>query len=163
MSWDTSTVKASIDGTNSAKTAKNTSDNVLGSITKKYIADVNSCFTQTSVVGINVNAIPNMKNAIMNYVNDIHQVLSRLQNYDPRIAFQGEQANALMVYIEDIKNICSNVCSNMYTFVLDLDQIRTAYETKDVDVNATIRTDSATTKSAFDAMGTVGIGMATND
>lgn len=152
-SWDTDVVKASLVGNEAVSGIKNNAENIFSSTTKKSIADVESAFSQVSVVGMDVNKIPNMQNAIFDYVREVETALSNLQNHDPRMAFQGQQATALMTYIEEIKAVCNNVCSYMYAFSADLDQVQKAYESKDASLHSTIKSDATTTRSAFSEYG----------
>ena len=83
------------------------SDFFSGTVNKS-VSEVTAFFKNgTTVVGINVNQIPTMKVAIREYVSSIETALAELKNYDPTVAFQGnELVPALTTYIDAVIETC---------------------------------------------------------
>ena len=126
------------------------SDFFSGTVNKK-VSEVNSFFKNGStVVGINVNHIPQMKTAIRGYVSDIERALGELKNYDPTVAFKGDEVvPALQAYIEAVIETCGAIVSNMLAFNDQLTEIETAYKAKDETAASTIKSSADSTRSAY--------------
>lgn len=113
------------------------------------INDVSNLFSQVSIVGINANKVPAMKDAIVEYVNEVKMILNNLENYNPEIAFKGEIVTALREYIESIKIACNNICSMLYGFADQLSIISEAYTSIDRDANWRVNNASTITRDSF--------------
>lgn len=126
------------------------SDFFSGTVNKK-VSEVNSFFKNgTTVVGINVNKIPEMKTAIRSYVADIEKALSELKNYDPTVAFKGDEiVPALQTYIEAVIETCGAIVSNMLAFNDQLTEVENAYKAKDETAASTITSSADSTRSAY--------------
>lgn len=117
----------------------------LFSSVKRNISEIGTFFKNggTTVVGINVNKITDMKTAITNYCDGVNGALAELKNYDPTVAFKGTQIeSALVGYIEAIITACSAIVSNLESFNDQLTLVEQAYATKD-DVQAQAIKNSA--------------------
>ena len=121
-----------------------------GTVNKK-VAEVNSFFTNGStVVGINVNQIPTMKSAIREYVASVETALAELKNYDPTVAFKGEEiVPALQGYIDAVIETCGAIVSNMLAFNDQLTEVENAYKAKDTTAASTIKSSAESTRSAY--------------
>lgn len=125
---------------------------LFGNTANKTISQVESLFKNgTTVVGINVNQIPNMKQAIRNYVNQLQDTLNKLDSVDPTVAFKGEMTGAIVEYIEAVKTACQAVVSNMLAFNDQLTLVEDAYKNKDEELKNKITSDANTTRSSFKA------------
>jgi len=101
---------------------------------KRNISEVSSFFKNggTTVVGINVNKIPDMKKAISDYCKEVDDALKNLKNYDPKIAFKGTEIEPILVkYVEAVTEACQAVVSNLLAFNDQLDQVVAAWTAKD--------------------------------
>lgn len=149
--WQTELQSAKTWVGNKIGSAGRTISDFLSGTTKKVVSEVGSFFKNgTTVVGINVNAIEGMKTEIRNYVNDINTALSELKNYDPKVAFQGEQiVPALQQYIDAVKETCEAITSNMLAFNDQLSDVQTAYMKKDEAAASTISKTAESTRSAY--------------
>ena len=126
------------------------SDFFTGTVNKK-VSEVSSFFKNGStVVGINVNQIPAMKTAIRDYVSAIDTALAELKNYDPTVAFKGEQlVPALTAYIDAVIETCGAIVSNMLAFNDQLTEVENAYKAKDDSSASTIKSYAESTRSAY--------------
>ena len=90
-----------------------------------------------------------MKEAVRNYVFGIKEALNKLNTYDPQVAFKGEYAQAMTVYIEAVKTACNAICSQMLAFNDELTKVQQAYEAKDQATASTIKQTAESTGSAY--------------
>lgn len=121
-----------------------------GTVQKK-VAEVGSFFKNgTTVVGINVGQIPTMKTAIREYVGTVESALAELKNYDPTVAFKGDEiVPALQGYIDAVIETCGAIVSNMLAFNDQLTEVETAYKNKDNTAASTIKSSAESTRSAY--------------
>ena len=126
------------------------SDFFTGTISKK-VDEVRSFFSNgATVVGINVGHIPAMQQAIRDYVNAIDSALGELKNYDPQVAFKGDEiVPALKQYIDAVKETCGAITSNMLAFNDQLTEVENAYKAKDTAAASTISSSAESTRSAY--------------
>lgn len=130
----------------------NSIKDMFGNTANKTIAEVESLFKNGStVVGINVNQIDSMKQAIRNYVDNLQKTLDKLDAVDPTIAFKGEVTGAIIEYINAVKTACQAVVSNMLAFNDQLTKVQEAYLAKDTELKSRITADADTTRSSFKA------------
>lgn len=149
--WQTELQKAKQTVVSKFNDGKRTITDFFSGTVNKKVSEVNSFFKNgATVVGINVNQIPNMKTAIRQYVADIEKALAELKNYDPTVAFQGDQiVIALKDYIDAVIETCGAIVSNMLAFNDQLTEIEKAYRTKDVSAASTISNSAESTRSAY--------------
>lgn len=121
-----------------------------GTVNKK-VSEVTSFFRNgTTVVGINVNYIPDMKTEIRAYVDSINTALGELKNYDPTVAFKGDDlVPALQGYIDAVIETCGAIVSNMLAFNDQLTEIEAAYKAKDQASSEIIKSSAESTRSAY--------------
>lgn len=151
VTWKTETQKAKQGIVTTINTGKRTISEFFSGTVKKVVSDVSSVFKNgATVVGINVNQIPTMKEAIRNYVADIEKALAELKNYDPTVAFQGEQVViALQDYIDAVIETCGAIVSHMLAFNDQLTEVEKAYRAKDVSAASAIMSSAESTRSAY--------------
>lgn len=148
--WKTEVNKVVNNVGNTFNTVSTNVQNTFGSIANRAISDVNSFFANgTTVVGINVNQIPAMKNAIRTYVDGIQAALGELVNYDPEIGFKGEYTVELKNYIQAIIETCNAIVSNMLAFNDELTKVQQAYAAKSEATASAISSDAESTRSAY--------------
>ena len=84
----------------------------------------------SSVVGINVNEINSMINAITDYCNAIETYLRDLNPAaDSELAFKGEEVKAaLNTYMENVKAYCINLVSQLLAFNDKLRDVRNQWQ-----------------------------------
>ena len=126
------------------------SDFFSGTVNKK-VTEVNMFFKNGStVVGINVGHIEAMKTEIRSYVADIEKALSELKNYDPAVAFKGDEiVPALQGYIDAVIETCGAIVSNMLAFNDQLTEVQKAYAEKDLSAASAIKSSAESTRSAY--------------
>lgn len=91
----------------------------------------NTTKSEYSVVGINVNKIPDVQNAIDEYVRGLEEHINQIEaNADPNAAFLSEDVQASVKnYLEKVKTYCKNLESQLIAFSDKLSEVRTAWET----------------------------------
>lgn len=148
--WKTEVNKVVNDVGNAFSTVTNKVQDTFGTTVNRTISDVNSFFANgTTVVGISAPAIPAMKTAIRNYVNDIKTALDALKNSDPTVAFKGEHVQALKTYIESIKTVCGAIASHMLAFNDELTKVEAAYHSKEEASGSAISSDAESLSSTY--------------
>ena len=126
-------------------------DDLFTGTVEKKVAEVQSFFQNgTTVVGINVNQIEPMKQAIRDYVKAIEDELAKLENYDPEVAFKGTGiVPALKEYIVSIEKTCQAITSNLLAFNDKLTEVQKAYQAKDDAAKSMINSTAQSTSSAY--------------
>lgn len=84
----------------------------------------------TSVVGINVNEVTNMRAAINTYCEGIENYLKQLNpTADASMAFKSEEVTAaLESYMESVKTYCMNLVSQLRAFSDKLADVKNQWE-----------------------------------
>lgn len=150
MSWITDLQKVENIATNAINSGISKIKDTFSSTVTKTVSEVESSFRNgTTVVGINVNSIPMMKEAVRNYVYGIKEALNKLNAYDPQVAFKGEYSAAMTTYIEAVRTACNAICSQMLAFNDELTKIQQAYEAKDQATASAIKQTAESTSSAY--------------
>lgn len=161
MTWGTEIQKVEQGVTSVFKNGKSVISDIFGGISRK-ITEVQTFFKNggTTVVGINVNQIPAMKTAIREYVATVDSALDELKNYDPTVAFKGEEiVLALKEYIDAVKEACSAITSNMLAFNDKLTEVQIAYEKKDSHTASQIKSSAESTRQAYTKYSELGGGV----
>lgn len=149
--WKTEIQKIDNGISTTFKNITNNAENFFSGTVKKVVADVQSFFTNGStVVGINVNQIPSMKSAITDYCNGVETALQELKNYDPTVAFQGEETvSALKKYIEAVQEACGAIVSQLLAFNDELTKVENAYKAKDTASASAINSDASAMSNSY--------------
>ncbi|MBE6155824.1 MAG: hypothetical protein E7164_03600 [Firmicutes bacterium] len=102
----------------------------------------------SSIVGMNVNEVENMREAIEDYCAAIENYLKGLNpTADATIAFKSEEVNAaLRDYMEKVKEYCLNLVSQLRAFSDKLADVRNQWQTASQNIAETI---GSTSGSAF--------------
>lgn len=102
------------------------------------------------VVGINEAEIPNMKQAIREYVNNLQTHLNEVKaNADTTQAFKGEYSAAVTQFVEAVCTACECVISNLLQFNERLEEVYQAYLTKDTTMASDIKGQAGELESSF--------------
>lgn len=150
MSWITDLQKVENIATNTINNGISKIKDAFSNTVNRTISEVESAFKNGhTVVGINVNHIPAMKESVRKYVDNIYTALNELNAYDPEVAFKGEYAQAMTVYIEAVKAACNSICSQMLAFNDQLTKVQEAYQAKDTDTASRIKQTAESTSSAY--------------
>ena len=150
MSWITDLQKVENIATNAINNGISKIKDTFSNTVNRTVAEVESAFKNGhTVVGINVNNIPAMKESVRKYVDNIKTALNELNAYDPEVAFKGEYAQAMTVYIEAVKTACNAICSQMLAFNDQLTKVQEAYQAKDQATASTIKQTAESTSSAY--------------
>lgn len=148
--WKTDLNKVQSQVTNVFTNAKNGLESLFNGTSNRVIADVQTFFQNgNSVVGIKVSGIPNMQNAINEYVNGVDNAIAELRNAETNIAFKGDYAEAVKSYIEEMINACKAISSQMKVFNDELTEIQKAYEAKDTSTSQKIRQEAESASSNY--------------
>lgn len=131
----------------SAKSAAETKfDQLVGGAKSQVTGMLNG----TTVVGINVNEITNMRNAIRDYVSAIEDHLNNVKiNADTTQAFKGEYATAVQEYVSAICEACKCVTSELLAFSDKLVDVQEAYQTRDTELKSSIGGSASDVQSSF--------------
>lgn len=101
----------------------------------------NQAYTSSyDVVGISTKQIPEMRQAIRNYVDNVNQYLSGVQSeLDPTIALKGTGMEAAVTdYIASVVKYCQGICSNLLAFSDKLAKVEEAWRSSDANMSNTI-------------------------
>lgn len=139
--WDVNqNIKGVTDGANS----------IFSGLVGGAKAAVGSILNGSSVVGINVNEIENMKASISSYINDLETHLNEVKTQaDTTGAFKGEYAVAIRQYVEAVAEACKCITSNLLIFRDKLTDVKAAYEASDANLKSAIGGASSEVEGAF--------------
>lgn len=122
----------------------------FSSLSKRTISEVEVYFHNgATIIGINVNQIPQMKQAVRSYVDGLQKQLDKLNAIDPKTAFKGEISTAIVEFIDAVKQACQAVVSNMLAFNDQLTKVQAAYENRDSEMKSRIKADTEAARSSF--------------
>lgn len=113
-------------------------------------AQLQGVLNGSSVVGINVNEINNMRGAIRNYIAQLEEHLNQVRtNADTTQAFKGEYAVAIQEYVSAICEACKCVTSNLLIFSDKLVAVQEAYQARDTELKSAIGGSASDVQSSF--------------
>ena len=97
----------------------------------------------STVVGINVNQIPQMQEAVNNYVQKLSDHLNEINSsLNTDMAFKGQYAAAVTEYVKAITQACQSVISQLKAFNDELNRVQEAYTQYDVKLSQNISNSS---------------------
>lgn len=103
------------------------------------------------VVGINVNKIPQMKQAIESYVKKVQAHLEKIKTETKTAnAMQGEYAEAVKSYVGTACDVCYKITSHLRYFEDKLTAVQNAYTKKDEKMAGTINKSASEMNSKWD-------------
>ena len=150
MSWITEKRRVENIASNAIQSGISKIKDTFSHSVKRTLSEVESAFKNgTTVVGINVNQIQTMKEAVRGYVDNIKKALQELETYDPEVAFKGEYALAMTEYINAVKTACNAIVSQMLAFNDQLTKVQEAYQQKDSETASAIKSTAESTASAY--------------
>ena len=93
----------------------------------------------TTLVGMNVNGIPEIKEANRAAVRELEQILEGFNSVgDPRRAFAGQYAVAIQRFMDTASEATKAIATSLLEFNDKLDQVGTNYVVRDGEVVAAI-------------------------
>jgi len=117
------------------------------------IGDVSAAITSEfggDVVGINVNKIPDMIQAIEDYINKINNHLDEIKtNTSTENAMKGEYATAVKAYVGAACDVCYKITSQLRYFEDKLMMVQEAYTQKDQNLSSTISDTASEMNSSW--------------
>lgn len=106
----------------------------------------------STVVGINVNQIPSMQQAINTYVQGLTDHLQEINSQlNTETAFKGEYATAVQEYVQAVSTACQNVVSQLKAFNEELTKVQDAYTAYDKQLSQSISGSSKEVSQAAQA------------
>lgn len=125
--------------------AQDTFNSIVGGITSTV-----SGLYSGDVVGINIEQIPPMQEAIRKYVEAIDEHLKEVNtNADTSNAYKGEFATAIKSYVEAVCSACGALTSNLLEFNAKLDEVRQKYQAHDEDLKSQLSSQASEMNSSF--------------
>lgn len=114
-----------------------------------------------SVMGISASKVPEMKEAITNYVSGIQDIIKRVEDKEASAGFKGEYAIAISNYVTSVKLVCTKIVAELKLFSDKLDLIKAAYEASDTKLAEALASGKGSLLSNFnveDAAGSLAVG-----
>lgn len=106
----------------------------------------------STVVGINVNQIESMQQAVNNYVQKLSDHLNEINSsLNTDMAFKGEYAAAVTEYVTAVTQACQTVISQLKAFNEELTRVQEAYTAYDVKLSKNISSSSQEVSQAASA------------
>lgn len=140
MTWKTEVQKVLFDASQDVKSRVSMLSSFFESQLNHNAAEIYSLMNGSSVVGINVHEIPNMRSAIRIYVQDLERHLDEVAtNADTSPAFKGEYADAITSYVTAITRACKSVTTQLLAFSDQLKEVSDSYEAQDRTLSENIR------------------------
>ena len=100
-----------------------------------------------NVVGLNVSAVPSMRAAIRTYVEGIQSRITAIDALaDSESAFKSDDKsveNAVTEYVENVKEYCNNLISDLLAFSDKLADVSKAWTQFTQEQSATINSDTS--------------------
>jgi len=130
---------------------------MINGITGQVSATINSLIPG-SVVGINIQAIPEMKEVVNKMITDINTHLEDVYvNTDPSGAFADPgMQDACKAYVKGVMEACKNYVSQLGKFVDLLTEIQENYVTQQAAQASTVESAGAEVANSVDAYTTQG-------
>lgn len=133
----------------SVKTFGNNVQDVLNSIVGNVTSAASGIYGG-DVVGINVDHIPTMQQAIRDYVAAIDQHLKEVNaQADTSNAYRGEFATAVHTYVEAVCDACGALTSQLLKFNETLEQVKASYTAQDDSLKSQLGSQASEINSAF--------------
>lgn len=132
------------------KSTVDKASNIFDSLVGGARAQLQGVLNGSTVVGMNVNEIPNMRNAIKYYVEQLEKHLEQVRiGADTTQAFKGEYATAIKEYVSAICEACGCVISNLLAFSDKLLAVQEAYQVRDAELKSAIGSSASDVQSSF--------------
>lgn len=146
MGWKTEVQSVIFEGLDKVRQTASEFSSFISSTVGGFNAQVGTLVSGTSYIGINGQKIPQMRNAIREYVNAIQSHLDKVVEDTSTVnAFHGDYAGSVTDYVTAVKRICQDYTSKLLEFSDNLDKIAELYHSKDTEYAANI---ASTAKNA---------------
>lgn len=121
--------------------ANNSARNVFSDLASASSSSIVDTMGKYNVLGINVNAIDDMRFAIRVYVENIETHLNsvRQEAMDTQ-AFKGQYANAIVEYVNAACDVVRSLTSQLLAFSDKLVEIKEIYQERDVSLTQSLNT-----------------------
>lgn len=122
--------------------------NTFSEISTNGSSNIIDTLGKYNIVGININAIDEMRFAIRVYVENIESHLNSVQqDAMDTYAFKGQYANAISEYVQAVCDVVKSLTSQLLAFSDKLVDIKNAYQEKDVNLSSSINSAISNTQS----------------
>lgn len=122
--------------------------NAFSEISTNGSSNIIDTLGKYNIVGININAIDEMRFAIRVYVENIESHLNSVQqDAMDTYAFKGQYANAISEYVQAVCDVVKSLTSQLLAFSDKLVDIKNAYQEKDVNLSSSINSAISNTQS----------------
>lgn len=146
--YDNNTQQVSWDVGNNVNTATQQANNVFSELASNGSAGVIESMGKYSIVGINDNAIDDMRFAIRVYVENLESHLDSVkQEAMDTQAFKGQYANSIIEYVDAVCNVVKSLTSQLLAFSDKLVEIKEKYHEQDINLTKSISSIASNTAS----------------
>lgn len=147
---DQNTQTVSWDVGSNVNTANSQAKNVFSDLASGGSSSIIETMGKYSIVGINANAIDDMRFAIRIYVENIESHLNSVQQEaQDTFAFKGQYANSITEYIQAVVDVCKSLTSQLLAFSDKLVEIKEAYQEQDINLTRSISSVATNTQSGI--------------
>lgn len=145
---DNNSQSVSWDVGNDINSANAQASNAFSEISTNGSSNIIDTLGKYNIVGININAIDEMRFAIRVYVENIESHLNSVQqDAMDTYAFKGQYANAISEYVQAVCDVVKSLTSQLLAFSDKLVDIKNAYQEKDVNLSSSINSAISNTQS----------------
>lgn len=145
---DNNSQSVSWDVGNDINSANAQARNAFSEISTNGSSNIIDTLGKYNIVGININAIDEMRFAIRVYVENIESHLNSVQqDAMDTYAFKGQYANAISEYVQAVCDVVKSLTSQLLAFSDKLVDIKNAYQEKDVNLSSSINSAISNTQS----------------
>ena len=140
VSWDVGT---------SVNTANSQARSVFSDLASGGSSSVIETIGKYNMVGINANAIDDMRFAIRIYVENIEAHLNSVAQdaADNAYAFKGQYANSITEYVQAVSDVVKSLTTQLLIFSDKLVEIKEAYQEQDINLTRSISASTSNTQS----------------
>lgn len=145
---DNNSQSVSWDVGNDINSANTQARNAFSEISSNGSSNIIDTLGRYNIVGININAIDEMRFAIRVYVENIESHLNSVQqDAMDTYAFKGQYANAISEYVQAVCDVVKSLTSQLLAFSDKLVDIKNAYQEKDINISSSINSSISNTQS----------------
>ena len=130
VSWDVG---------NNINNANNNARNIFSELVTSSSSSVIDTMGKYSILGINANAIDDMRFAIRVYVENVEEHLNFVrQDAMDTQAFKGQYAQSIIEYVNAVCDVVRSLTSQLLAFSDKLVEIKEIYQEKDITLTQSI-------------------------
>lgn len=121
--------------------ASNSARNVFSDLAAGSSLSINDTMGKYSILGINANAVDDMRFAIRVYVENVESHLNsvRQEAMDTQ-AFKGQYANSITEYVNAVCDVVRSLTSQLLAFSDKLVDIKEMYQERDINLRQSLNT-----------------------